>query len=73
MGTEVRLGDKMQTFCQWFIILNIVVNFLLTVHQDINGRERKEPTGFSGFLGTCVVFVIVILIYLGAGVFDNLL
>jgi len=62
----------MQTFCQWLIVVNLLVSFMYAVYIDIHGRKSKEPLGFKGFVGSCVSVALIALVVFGAGGFSAL-
>lgn len=63
----------MQVFCQWLMVLQFAVSFLANVYWDFNGREKKQPGGYSGFIGTIVAIGITAIVAYGAGCFTVLL
>jgi len=62
----------MQTFCQWLVIINLVINGLMNVKRDIEGRPAIAPKGFDGVIGTLIAVAIVAAVFYGAGAFDSL-
>lgn len=58
--------------CQWTIVLILANGFLAGVHSDFNGRDRAEPTGYDGFVSTCLQAAFSVFLLWGAGAFDVL-
>lgn len=59
----------LETICQWFLLLYLVVVFFKMVHDDFQPRGK----GYSGFVASVTTIVISALFLLGAGAFDQLL
>jgi len=58
---------------QIFIASLLVINFFLTLHRDIYGRDKVEPQaqGFAGVVCTIFIFAFLFYIYFEAGLFGN--
>jgi glucan phosphoethanolaminetransferase (alkaline phosphatase superfamily) len=61
-----------QTICQWLLVLLLAVSFFANVYQDFHGRPSRDAGGFVGFVVTCVVTVLILLVFFGAGAFSAL-
>lgn len=61
-----------QTICQWVILINMIFNFIFLVRIDINGRPAREPTGFAGFVGTCVAITVIFVVLYFGGCFSTI-
>lgn len=60
----------MELFCQWVLLVLFAIGFLHSTYIDFEGREAKAPGGFGGFVSTCVVHVLLWLVYWKVGVFS---
>lgn len=63
----------MQTFCQWVMVAQFAIAFLMSVYWDFNGHEAKQASGFGGFIGTVIAVGVAIGAAYGAGCFTVLL
>ncbi len=62
----------MQLSCQILVAIWMAFNFFVTVYWDFNGKKAKDPQGFGGFVGTCVIIALFTWMLWGAGAFSEL-
>lgn len=59
-------------YCQIGLIVLLFGSFMATVKVDFNGRQAKPAEGFSGFISTCISFILYFALSFGAGSFSLL-
>ena len=62
----------LQIVCQWLLVVWIVAAFFSSVLCDFYGRDKKDPGGFAGFIGTLIAIFIMVFVLYNAGGFSNL-
>jgi hypothetical protein len=62
----------MQSFCQWFLVVRIVVGFFMGIERSYLGRPAIQPKNSEGLLVTFLSTLITAAIIYGAGAFDRL-
>jgi len=62
-----------QVCCQIVFVVMQVLGFFQMVYFDFNGREAKRPSGFPGFIASCIVIVIGVAMAYGAGMYSTLI
>ena len=50
----------MKTFCQVFLVLLTITQFLGMLYLDFNGREARPPGKFQGALITLAFFAFMV-------------
>ena len=63
----------MQWFCQCLMILHLLAGFVATLRVDVVGRERIQPSGWNGVVGTLILYVVLVIVWFCAGCFDALI
>ena len=61
-----------QKFCQVFLVFELLIGYFVMVYSDFNGREAKQPPGFTGFVASCIIVILKGLILYGSGVLSSI-
>jgi hypothetical protein len=62
----------MKQFCQWVILLTLVVALFYGLYTDFHGGRAGKPFGFSGAVITIVFTFVLFLLYWQAGAFTTI-
>ncbi len=58
-------------WAQIIIVCFFVLGFFINLYWDVEGREARQPSGYTGVLSTVILYAIMTFVYYKAGMFGN--
>lgn len=73
-GKRTLIGSEaMELFCQWLIVVIVLLSSLYSIHREYTPKPVREPCGAHGMFLVVAVTAVEFAVLYGAGAMSRIL